>query len=225
MGLLDGLFGSSKSEATVPDWVRGPIERNVNRAERVAGLGYTPYYGPDASAFTPMQNAAFDGTNMAASAFGMPSATGNGMPAPQTFAGGIQGYSSAPLYREALKKLKDKNPRQFEALMQIMRGGQRQAMGGQQGQQGPVPLGKMSGSDLMAMSPQQLSQLLNNSHGTGSGVTPHGASGYSSINTPLSYAPGGVNTRNPASAINQAIGSATNGFGYSASRPAPNPWR
>jgi hypothetical protein len=28
------------------------------------------------------------------------------MPAPQTFAGGVQGYSSAPLYEQALAELK-----------------------------------------------------------------------------------------------------------------------
>ena len=113
------LFGSEKSTTSVPDWVKKPIMDNVARATGVANMGYTPYYGPDVAAFTPMQNAAFDGTNQAAAAFGMPTATGNGMPAPQTFAGSIQGYSSAPMYEAALAALRVKDPARYNALMQM----------------------------------------------------------------------------------------------------------
>lgn len=113
------LFGSEKSTTSVPGWVKKPIMDNVARATGVANMGYTPYYGPDVAAFTPMQNAAFDGTNQAAAAFGMPTAMGNGMPAPQTFAGGIQGYSSAPMYEAALAALRVKDPARYNALMQM----------------------------------------------------------------------------------------------------------
>jgi hypothetical protein len=50
----------------------------------------------------------------AAEAFGLVSPGSltplQGMPAPQTFAGGVQGYSSAPLYEQALAELKAKQP-------------------------------------------------------------------------------------------------------------------
>lgn len=116
MGIFDFLTGSSKSTNTVPDWVKQPIMDNVQRATNIANMGYTPYYGPDVAAFTPMQNAAFDGTNQAAAAFGMPTASGNGMPKPQTFAGGVQGYSSAPMYQQALAALKKNDPTRYAAL-------------------------------------------------------------------------------------------------------------
>lgn len=239
MGIFDFLFGSEKETTSVPGWVKEPIMDNVRRAERVAGMGYTPYYGPDVAAFTPMQNAAFDGTNMAAAAFGMPSATGNGMPPPKTFAGGIQGYSSAPMYREALRRLKEKNPRKYEALVAMNRPqtAQQSQPAQQAGEMMPkgypaqvwnvltqaqktAVLKQYSGKDLVPV-PQTYGGGGGQS-GIYSGI---GSTPYTSINTPLSYAPGGVNTANPASPVNQAIGGMTNGFGFSASRPAPNPWR
>ena len=55
--------------------------------------------------FRHMQQAAFQGTNQMADAFGMPSATGQYMPQAQTFDGGIRGYSSAPTFDQAVVSL------------------------------------------------------------------------------------------------------------------------
>jgi hypothetical protein len=64
-----------------------------------------------------MQMAAMQGTNSAASAFGLPGGDPMaGMPQPQQFAGGMQGYSSYPLYSQALSNLQAAAPGQYAAL-------------------------------------------------------------------------------------------------------------
>jgi len=232
MGLLSGLFGGSSSETTVPDWVRDPIERNVNRAERVADMGYVPYFGPDVAAFTPMQNAAFDGTNMAASAFGMPSATGNGMPEPKTYRGGIQGYSSGPLYKDALKRLERQNPKLYQALVAMNQPQMAQPQAPGQPNSLASLWWAMTNGDITK---DQFNSMFNigmirpGSQGGGPASTrglPTGSGGgTTSINTPLSYAPGGVNTANPGSMFNQTAAGLTGGFSFGPSRPVSNPRR
>ena len=118
-----GKGGSKTQETTIPDWLRGPAERNLQRAEAVQQIPYMPYYGPDVAAFTPAQNAAFQGNIGAAEAFGL-LAPGtltptSGMPEPTEYAGGFTGYSSQPMYEQALAELKAKQPgavAQYDAL-------------------------------------------------------------------------------------------------------------
>jgi len=109
--------GSTTSGVTIPDYLKQPIVRNLNRAEQVANIGYTPYYGPDVAAMTPMQQASMQGTNQAASAFGLPSVSDpmSGMPQSQDF-GGMQGYSSAPMYQQSLDALQTNRPDQYSAI-------------------------------------------------------------------------------------------------------------
>lgn len=113
-----GKGGSQTTSTEIPKWVEEPSKRNLARAEAAQQIGYMPYYGPDVAAFSPMQLAGFGATGSAAEAFGLaPSgaaaqfATG-GMPAPQTFAGGVQGYSSAPLFEQAKAELASRQPGQ-----------------------------------------------------------------------------------------------------------------
>lgn len=111
--------GSSTTTVDVPKYIEDAAKRNLNRAEGIAGLGYTPYYGADVAAFTPMQEAAFGSTNLAASAFGMPTVGASqitGMPEAQTFAGGARGYSSAPMYEQSLQELQARRPGQYEYM-------------------------------------------------------------------------------------------------------------
>lgn len=112
-----GKGGSQSSSVEIPDWIRGPSERNLARAEYAAGLGYVPYYGPDVAAMTPMQQASMQNTNQAAGAFGMaaPSDPMAGMPQAQNF-GGMNAYSSGNLYDQALNELALRRPAQSDAL-------------------------------------------------------------------------------------------------------------
>ena len=119
-----GGKGGKKTEATtIPEWLRGPAERNLQRAEAVQQIEYMPYYGPDVAAFTPAQNAAFDANIGAGEAFGLLApntlTATSGMPTPTEYAGGFSGYSSQPLYEQALAELKANQPgavAQYDAL-------------------------------------------------------------------------------------------------------------
>ena len=113
-----GKGGSTTSSVTIPEYIEAAAQRNLNKAERISQIGYTPYYGPDVAAFTPMQQAAFQGTAQTASAFGLPGGSMSqqdimgGMPAPTTYAGGVQGYSAAPIYEQSLATLGQQRPGQ-----------------------------------------------------------------------------------------------------------------
>lgn len=108
--------GSTSTDVTIPDYLKNPIIRNLNRAEQVARQGYTPYYGPDVAAQTPLQEAAIINSGQAANAFGL--GGGNldprlGMPEAQTYADGVRGYSSGALFDQALDTLKTNRPDQY----------------------------------------------------------------------------------------------------------------
>lgn len=110
------MGGSSTSKTTVPEWQNRAAQDALAAANRVANIGYTPYYGPDVAALTPMQMAAMQGTNQAAQAFGMPTADPTaGLPRATNY-GGMQAYSSGGLYDQALAELKRRNPEQYAAL-------------------------------------------------------------------------------------------------------------
>jgi len=118
-----GKGGKKTTEKALPDWLRGPAERNLQRAEAVQQIEYMPYYGPDVAAFTPAQNAAFDANIGAAEAFGLLAPNSgltatSGMPTPTDF-DGFSGYSSQPIYESAKAELKAKQPgavAQYDAL-------------------------------------------------------------------------------------------------------------
>jgi hypothetical protein len=116
-----GKGGSQTSEVKVPQYIEDAGKANLARADELAKIGYTPYYGPDVAAFTPMQQAAFQGTSDMANAFGMASPMGQqdiygGMPAPTQYAGGVQGYSSAPMYQQSIDQLRAARPAQYQAM-------------------------------------------------------------------------------------------------------------
>ena len=111
--------GSTSTETKIPAWLEEAARANIARGNEVANLGPVPYYGPDVAALSPMQEASFQNTGQAANAFGMAGGGMSGMegmPQAQTFAGGVRGYSSAPLYEEALAQLEAKAPGQYAAI-------------------------------------------------------------------------------------------------------------
>ena len=113
MGKL--LGGSQTSQTKIPAYIEDASKANIARANEIAGIGYTPYYGPDVAAFNGTQEAAFGNTNQFADAFGMAQGQSN-MPQAETFAGGVQGYSSAPMFEQALEQLRIKQPGQYDAI-------------------------------------------------------------------------------------------------------------
>ena len=113
-----GKGGSTSSSVTIPEYIEAAAQRNLNKAERISQIGYTPYYGPDVAEFTPMQKAAFQNTADTAGAFGMAGGDMSqqdimgGMGPATQYAGGVSGYSAAPIYEQALQTLGEKRPGQ-----------------------------------------------------------------------------------------------------------------
>ena len=113
-----GKGGKSTSKVEIPKWLEDPAKRAISRGEDIAQIGYMPYMGPDVAAFSPTQMAAFGNTNQAASAFGMTPSAGTGMPPPTNY-GGVQAYSSYPIYEQSVDAWRTANPQQaaqYDAL-------------------------------------------------------------------------------------------------------------
>jgi hypothetical protein len=104
-----GKGGGKKTttETTVPEWIRAPAERNLQRAEALQQIEYMPYYGAEVAAFNPNQEMAFQNNANTAAAFGLlaPTDAMAGMPTPTTYDNGMTGYSSIPIYDQAKKDL------------------------------------------------------------------------------------------------------------------------
>jgi hypothetical protein len=236
-----GKGGSQTTEVKIPQWLQDAARQNIARADVLSTIGYTPYYGPDVAAMTPQQMAAMQGTNQAASAFGMPTTDPMaGMPAAGDY-GGMPAYSSGGLYDQALAQLAAQRPGQFAALMApfidpvtgaaprspfgpLIGSSSRDRDGGSSGSSRASSAGS-SGSDRMwsdGMTGDQIRQAQQS--GTFGSAT--GSGGTTSFNTPLSYAPGGINTRNPSSFVNTTaagLTSGTQGAPTAANRPVARP--
>ena len=110
--------GSTSSTVAVPEYIEKAARRNLTEADKIRRLGFIPEYGPTVAAFTPTQEAAFQGTAQAAGAFGLPGGEmsmqdiSGGMPEPTTYAGGVRGYSALPIYEQALEAFGQARPGQ-----------------------------------------------------------------------------------------------------------------
>ena len=108
-----GKGGGQTQQTEIPDWLRDPTIRNLERAETVQQMEYMPYTGIDVAAQTPMQQLANQQGIQAAQAFGMapmgfdPNA---GMPQATT-QGGMTGYSSFPMFQAAKAAAEAADPR------------------------------------------------------------------------------------------------------------------
>lgn len=197
--------GSQTSETKIPEWLSGAAQQALARANSVAAIPYAPYFGPDVAAMTPMQEAAASNINAGASAFGMAAPTGTGMPEAQTFAGGVRGYSSAPMYEAAVNELKTRYPGAYNAIMgqfsDPMTGAMPSWMQSPAAAQpvAPAAMPMSSRSDRSAAEIAALAPVQSGGGGGTSGIA----------NWVSSYLPGGVYDRNLTSPINQAIARAT----------------
>ena len=111
--------GTTSTTQAIPEYLQQANKEAINDARAVSEIGYVPYYGPDVAAFSPMQQQSMLSTGNAASSFGLAPQGFDGtagIPQAQTFAGGIQGYSSAPIYEQALDNLYAKAPARYRAI-------------------------------------------------------------------------------------------------------------
>ena len=120
-----GKGGSQTSQVTVPQYIEDAARANLSRAGDVSNIGPIRYGGPDVAAYSPMQMAAARGLSDTAGAFGVAGGgmseqdLRGGMPEPTEFAGGVRGYSSAPMYDEALADLKATSPGQYDFISSL----------------------------------------------------------------------------------------------------------
>lgn len=228
-----GKGGKSTTTVQIPAWLQEAAQKNLARADVLSTLGYVPYYGPDVAAFTPMQQAAMEGTNQAALAFGMPAPTSAmaGLPMAQTFAGGLQGYSSMPLYEQSLQTLQAARPGQYAAL-------QAPFINPITGEAPLYPFGMAADPNAEAnQGPTSqfgyVPPYARGGSGSGGGAewnrVGSGGGGGDWRSSQLGASlPGGVNTRNPGSIGNQIAAGLTSGrqsAPTAADRPAANPRR
>lgn len=111
-----GLGGKQTTKVSLPSWLTDAARQAVAQSQQSAQIGYMPWRGPDVAALAPGQVAAMQGTNQAAQAFGLPTAQ-SVLPAPQTFAGGVQGYSSAPMLDAAIAQISPKQRAAYDRVL------------------------------------------------------------------------------------------------------------
>jgi len=97
--MAGGGKGGTKSQKIDPGLTAAARDA-LDFAAAAAAVPYSPNMGVQFAAFTPQQQAAFQGANSAATAFGLPSAGPTSMPKPKTSASGIKGYSTAADYQQ-----------------------------------------------------------------------------------------------------------------------------
>ena len=115
------MGGSLSGEKRVqpPQFVEDAQREAIMRAMEAADLGYVPYQGPTVAALSPLQEAVMQGVANDALAFGIvdePIDVMSGMPEKTTM-GGVTGYSPYPMYIEALERLKQTAPAQYDYIM------------------------------------------------------------------------------------------------------------
>lgn len=143
---------TEQTDRDIPDWLKQPAIRNLQRAEDVQRIEYMPYRGAEIAAFNDVQNLAMNNNLATAKAFGLlaPDSTltaESQMPTPTEFDGGFKGYSSMSLYDQALAETKAQQPgavAQYEALFGAPAMQQLNAMRGSGGgiRSTPVPTSK-----------------------------------------------------------------------------------
>lgn len=89
-----------------PD-LKDATEANLGLARMLAGLGYQPYQGINVADFTDAQKVSMESTNLAAGAFGMPTADFSGPTGARDNPFGISGFSTHEMMKESIPNYED----------------------------------------------------------------------------------------------------------------------
>lgn len=108
--------GRTDQRANMPAFAETLAQQTVNVGQDAAATGYTPMYGIDVAGFSPMQEASFQGTDMMASAFGMPTTGGQSYLPPTQTIGGVTGYSSGDVLDANVAALANRRPAQVDYI-------------------------------------------------------------------------------------------------------------
>lgn len=112
-----GKGGATESSQQIdPRLAQGGVEI-LTSAFEAASQPYRPNQGMTIAAFTPQQQAAFQGANAAAEAFGLPSQQQGyqTMPNPEVGESGIRGYSTGDLYSTNVERSMSQQDMQNQA--------------------------------------------------------------------------------------------------------------
>ena len=126
-----GKGGSTSTSVEVPEFIRGPAERNLQRAEQVQQIGYMPYMGVDVAAPTQGMQNLMQQRGQTAEAFGIvgPGYDAlSGLPESQTI-GGVTGYRSFDPYQASIEAGRQMNPEQYERYDALFQGTPEQQVG------------------------------------------------------------------------------------------------
>lgn len=109
--------GTTTQKPYVPRFAETAMQQGIGMATDLAPLQdtYTPLYGPQVAALSPLEQASMQGTDLMASAFGMPTSGNQSyLPQAQTYEGGIQGYSARPMVESMISQFREERPAQAE---------------------------------------------------------------------------------------------------------------
>ena len=111
------MGGSSGETSRPPQFVEDAQRDAINIGRGASMLGYVPYQGPTVAALSPMQLAAMNAASSDVRTFGYdaPMDARSGMPETMTM-GGVTGYSPYPIYLEAIERLKETAPAQYDFI-------------------------------------------------------------------------------------------------------------
>lgn len=187
------LGGKTTQTNTIdPDLKKAALE-NLQMAQKVGQLGFVPYQGATVAGLQPGQISAIQNTNAGLSAFGLsPSAVPTG--------GDMSPYA---IYQQQLAQMAP-GQRAFIDSMFI---------NPMTGQMVAAPQAGDAAAGGAAVLPSQAAWSYGGRAGEGYARPASGGRNTTSMATPMSYAPGGMNTNNPGSLANRVAAAAT-------SRPA-----
>ena len=106
-----GKGGSSSTE--LPAYLQAFQQQNMHEANQLADLGYLPYTGPEVAAVNPWEEQAAYNQAQMSNAFNMGAPEGtvaSRMPDVVTGPDGSQGYSSFPLFQQAVAEMANVAP-------------------------------------------------------------------------------------------------------------------
>jgi len=107
--------GRESTDRTMPAFFETALQQGVGMGTDLAASPYIGYRGADVAAFSPMQEAAFRNQQNAMTAFGMDGGQGSYLPTPVN-TGGALGYSSAPVFDDAVRNLEANSPAAAEFI-------------------------------------------------------------------------------------------------------------
>lgn len=105
------------SEVTLPPHLEQASIQNLMLADEVGRIGYAPNRGPTIAGLAPEQRAAMESNNMAASAFGLPTAASpDSYLMGESFNGGAA-YGAGNVYDMMMDRMPDGQRRAIEAFV------------------------------------------------------------------------------------------------------------